>query len=645
VHPHSRLNSGTVKQDCWFVSLRFAYAGRLNLPGPGPEYAGSQQLTVLPIMARVLLPTLIFVMLVARAAPQITPLPGEFDGPAELPRVYVESSLSVTPAPGRTWSIGAGEDLSKVLSKASCGDTVELPAGATFSALLLPPKSCDDAHWIIIRTSAPDSKLPPEGTRLTPCYAGISSLPGRPEFNCKSTENVLAKIEFSGKGGSGPVTFAPGANHYRFIGLEITRAAPGVCVYNLVELKGPSDHIIFDRVWMHGTAQDETTRGIFLGPTRYVAVVDSFFSDFHCVARTGACTDAQAIAGGFGDPFGDHPMGPYKIANNFLEAAAENILFGGAKATVAPADIEIRHNYLFKPLTWMMGQPGFVGGRNGNPFIVKNIFELKSAQRVLFEGNILENSWGGFSQTGFGILLTPRNQPRGNEGLCPNCLVTDVTIRKCQMSHVASALQIANTVDGKGQLAAKDGGRYSIHDIVVDDIQPDLRKGFGIFAQVSMAPVGSAAPPLHDVKIDHVTAFPARAVVMVGGPATDPKMSGLSVTNSIFTTGNRPIVTTGGHPGINCSAMTGLMSAAAMLHTCFSSFDFEHNLLIGTAEDLPKDNKTVKNVGEVGFSNYRDGGGGDYHLSPQSKFKHAAADQKDVGADLDAIERAIAGLR
>ena len=597
--------------------------------------------TIVPVLFLVVVVLAIPGQLQTLTSPQASPDSANFDGPAELPRVYLESSLRATPAPGKTISVRAGEDPSKALSKASCGDTVELQAGAAFSSLLIPEKNCDDPHWIIVRTSAPDSKLPPEGTRLTPCYAGVSSLPGRPDLHCASTENVLAKIEFAGKGGSGPISFASGANHYRFIGLEITRAPSGGCVYNLIEFKGPAHHLIFDRLWMHGTAQEETTRGIALGPTRYLAVVDSFFNDFHCVARTGACTDAQALAGGLGDA----PMGPYKIVNNFLEGAAENILFGGGAAATVPADIEIRHNYLFKPMTWMMGQPGFVGGRDGSPFIVKNLFELKSAQRVLFEGNVLENSWGGFSQTGFGILLTPRNQPRGNEGLCPECLVTDVTIRKCQMSHVGSAFQIANPVDGKGQVAPKDGGRYSIHDIVVDDIQPALRKGFGVFAQVSTAPVGSVAPPLHDVKIDHVTAFPAQAVFMIGGPATDRKMSGFSVTNSIFTTGNRPIVTTGGNPGINCSAMTGRMSAAAMLRSCFSSFDFQHNLLIGTAEDLPKDNNTVKNPADAGFASYRDDGGGDYHLSPHSKFRRSAADQKDVGADLDAIEQAITGVR
>jgi hypothetical protein len=61
--------------------------------------------------------------------------------------------------------------------------------------------------------------------------------------------------------------------------------------------------------------------------------------------------------------------------------------------TTIPTDIEIRRNHMFKPLTWMAGQPGFVGGVNTNPakcvqlnttgycpFVVKNLFELKNAE-------------------------------------------------------------------------------------------------------------------------------------------------------------------------------------------------------------------------------------------------------------------------
>ncbi len=476
---------------------------------------------------------------------------------------------------------------------------------------------------------------------MTPCYAGVSSLPGRPPFQCASTEDVLAKIEFDKKGGSGPVLLEPGANHYRLIGLEVTRSSTLAVVYNLIGPdKGAADHIIFDRMWIHGTAHEETVRGIMLSHLRYVAVVDSYFSDFHCVARTGACVDSQAIAGGLGDD----AMSTFKIIDNFLEAAGECLLLGGGEATATPTDIEVRRNHMFKPMTWMKGQRGFVGGIDGSPFVVKNFFELKNARRVLFEGNLLENNWGGFSQAGFAILLTPKNQARGKESICPSCLVTDVTIRNCRISHVGDGLQISNGVSDSGG-AAKDGGRYSIHDIVVDDIQPDLYSGFGAFAQISMTPGISESPRLHDVAIDHVTAFPARAVFIIGGPRNDPRMSGLSITNSIFGTGIKPFATTGGGVEKNCGAMPDAKAPDTVFRDCFSSYTFHDNVIVNGGGGWPKDNKTPKKMADVGFANYKGGNGGDYRLSASSKFAHAAADQKDTGADLEAIDQATKGVQ
>ncbi|MBL7983473.1 MAG: hypothetical protein JNM91_00675, partial [Flavobacteriales bacterium] len=55
---------------------------------------------------------------------------------------------------------------------------------------------------------------------------------------------------------------------------------------------------------------------------------------------------------------------------------------------------------------------------------MKNIFELKNAQRVLVEGNILQNNWAD-CQNGFAVLITPRTQ----SGASMWCRVTDVTWR------------------------------------------------------------------------------------------------------------------------------------------------------------------------------------------------------------------------
>jgi hypothetical protein len=263
---------------------------------------------------------------------------------------------------------------------------------------------------------------------------------------------------------------------------------------------------------------------------------------------------------------------------------------------------------------------------------------------VLFESNILENSWGGFSQAGFAILLTPKNQALHAGNVCPSCQVTDVTIRKCTISHVGGGLVLGNGVSDNGG-AARDGGRYSIHDVVVDDIQPDLYNGFGVFAQISMTPGISASPRLHDVSIDHVTAFTPRILFLIGGPRLDPRMTALSITNSIFTAGTQRIATTGGGVDRNCSAMPQGRAPESVFHDCFVPYTFHHNVIIGGGGGWPKDNQTPGSVAEVGFANYKNGNGGDYRLSSGSKFKHAGADRKDVGADLDAIDQATLGVQ
>lgn len=562
-----------------------------------------------------------------------------FDGPAELPRVNVQSSLASTPAPGRVFQVGESDNLQAAIDDAKCGDTLKLQAGAAFHGVFrLPAKPCDDAHWIILRTSSPDNTLPPEGMRITPCYAGVPSLPGRPDFHCVSARNVMAKIEFAGNGESGPILFLSGANHYRLIGLEVARAKPQFHMRNLIQPDAPestANYLVFDRLWLHGTAQDETKGGIHLSGTTYVAIVDSYFTDFHCIAKHGSCTDAQAINGGGGDA----PGGPYKIVNNFLEASGQSIMFGGAPGSTTPADIEIRHNYLFKPLMWRSGEHDFVASYTGDAFIVKNQFELKNAQRVLFEDNVLDNCWGGFTQTGFSIVLTPANQA----GKCPECRVTDITIRYNLIRHVAGVFDIGNVM-GKQQAPSSGGERYSIHDLLVDDIDGKKYGGFGSFAMII-----SNAPPLKSVHIEHITAFPQRAVFSVLNRGA--KIEDFVISNSIFTAGNRQIMGAGGGP-TNCAQ--GRDDPAAVLRNCFSNAIFSNNVIIGGTGSWPHDNILVKDDKDAGLRQFNGGNGGDYRLcrgkddggscNKSSPPLRKGSDGKAIGADIDGIEKAIAGV-
>jgi len=539
--------------------------------------------------------------------------------------------------------VKAGDDLQQALDKAKCGDTLKLEAGAVYrGSFTFPHKECDSSHWITVRTSTADESLPAEGMRITPCYAGVASLPGRPDFHCAAARNVMAKIEFDGKAGSGPLRFAAGANHYRFIGLEITRGNPGASITALAlgdEDKG-ADHLVFDRVWMHGTAQDETTRGIGMRGMTYVAVADSFFTDFHCIAVVGACTDSQTVSnGGYSSP-----GGPYKIVNNFLEAAGENMLFGGSPATMVPADIEIRHNYLFKPMIWKQGEPGFVGGPDGHPFIVKNNFELKNGQRVLFEGNILEGSWGGFSQTGFSILLTPKNQSgQNNTAICPICRVTDVTIRYNRVTNVAGVLQIANIRSDAGGVSS-GGERYSIHDLVADNVHSKDYGGFGPFLLLL-----AVIPPLHDVQISHITAFVPGALISITHPGNEG-IANFSLTNSILSTcGEKPSVFSAGGGPENCAYQPAKQGPEGVFEHCSAKGNFSQNIIIGSDAKWPKGNMGFGNAKAAGLTALQPGGSalrlcratGQEPCKKVSPAIGAASDGKDIGADIDAIEKAV----
>ena len=130
-------------------------------------------------------------------------------------------------------------------------------------------------------------------------------------------------------------------------------------------------HITFDRCYVHGTSTGNVVRGLAANSAT-TAVVDSYFADFHAES-----SDSQAIAMWNGP-------GPSKFVNNHLQGAAENFLLGGASPTIpnlVPSDIEIRRNYFAKPLSWNPDDPSYAG----IPWVVKNLIEIKNAQRVLID--------------------------------------------------------------------------------------------------------------------------------------------------------------------------------------------------------------------------------------------------------------------
>ena len=237
----------------------------------------------------------------------------EKDGPAQLPKSCYYAGMDGTPSSGKRIRVGADSDLYAAVESAKCGDTLLLAAGAWFEIKDLPAKKCDDQHYITIRTDTPDSKLPPEGTRISPAWAGVSESAGQARLRTANRRTGQADVD------AGRLKCLPGAtigDHYRFIGVEWV-SKPGARIARLVTTEG-ADHVIFDRNWLHPPNGEEMNKGIgMIHGTRFIAVINSYLSGFHCVARTGTCTDSSAVGGGNGDV----PISTLKIYNNFLEAA------------------------------------------------------------------------------------------------------------------------------------------------------------------------------------------------------------------------------------------------------------------------------------------------------------------------------------
>lgn len=259
------------------------------------------------------------------------------------------------PAEARTVRVPAGGDLQRAIDHARRGDVIQLARGATYNGpFTLPAKP--GRRWITIR-----------GARRLRGRAGPRQAATLPDL-------------VSPGSGQPAVRTAPGAHHWRLQGLEIRKTG---LVYELVALGSTGaeqdrraevpHHLVLDRVYVHGDRGGELKRGIALN-SAHTRIVRSTVSEVGVKGQ-----DSQAI-GGWNGP------GPFLIAHNRLQGAAENVMFGGATPSIpnlVPSDITVRDNLIDKPLEW----------KRSDRCTVKNLFELKNARRVRVVHNVFRHNW------------------------------------------------------------------------------------------------------------------------------------------------------------------------------------------------------------------------------------------------------------
>jgi hypothetical protein len=282
------------------------------------------------------------------------------------------------------------------------------------------------------------------------------------------------------------------------------------------------DDIAFDRCYFAGSPGEGTKKGL-LANGRHIVVTNSYFKDFKDTAN-----DAQAIAMWNG-------AGPLTIVNNYLEGSGENLMIGGGDPTISglvPADITIRGNHFFKPTAWTSETSTQSGAPRGKKWRIKNLFELKNAERVVFEGNVLENNWIQADQQGFAILLSPRNQSGG----CPWCRIKHVTVASNLVKNSIAGVKLLASDDlhpsGLLQNVLLQNNLFlNINANAVADTNPGDRAGRLIqITNPFRAASGGASPgePMN-VTVERNTAFAAREFSFSSGAPT----SGIVFRNNV----------------------------------------------------------------------------------------------------------------
>jgi len=487
-----------------------------------------------------------------------------------------------------TITVGAGGNLQAAIDAAKPGDTIVLQAGATFTGPF-KLRAKGGTSFITIQ-STPNATLPPVGTRITPAAAPL-----------------LAKIKSSTAGPA--LRTDAGATYWRVQLLEFLPVS-STSSANLVEfgaagtsqstLSAVPQHLEMNRCYLHGDPSYGQRRGLALnsGDTR---VADSYFADFK-----GLNQDTQAILGWNGP-------GPFVIDNNYLEAAGENIMFGGTDPAIPnliPTGITLRHNLISKPLKWM-----------NEAWTVKNLVEFKNAENVLVERNVIENNWAA-GQQGYSILFTPRNQ----SNTAPWVIVKNVTIQNNIIRHVAAVFNVL----GYDNLAPSQ----QTQDITLrNNLIYDVSTSYAIPnhpANGRLAVIG-AGPK--NITIDHNTVDNngSSTIFIYGGATpTGVHILGFELTNNLLRSNAYAVY--GDKYGEGNVAFANYTPSPIVLHNTFAN---ESAKLYPVGNDSPTTAQWLADFAGVSAANYQ--------LVSSSLSNNAGTDGKDLGVDFTELSAAMNG--
>ena len=246
----------------------------------------------------------------------------------------------------------------------------------------------------------------------------------------------------------------------------------------------------------------------------------------------------------------------------------------------------------------------------GTKWTVKNIFELKNAEHVIVDGNIMENVWQA-GQYGYAIVLTPRNQ----NGTAPWVRLRDITITNNVVRHASGVLQLAG-YDVNSPTQQTRG--VTVRNNLFYDINPGT---WGGSAKAFLIGDGPA-----DVVIDHNTIIHTNtSVVYAYGSQT---INGFVYTNNISKHGTYGIMGEGGRSG------------QYSIDKYFPGSTITYNVLAGgPAASYPKPN-AFPTLAQWNAS-FANAAADDYRLITASVFYASGGAGSIPGADIGAVSAAV----
>ncbi len=459
---------------------------------------------------------------------------------------------------------------------------IRVPAGFVFNdPLILPART--STNYITIRVA--DLTNLPQNVRVT-----------------AADKAKLFRMNMRGAGSSGSnngVEMSYGAQYYRIIGLEIRKTVSetntdmigSMFVSNSVN----QNHVIFDRVLLDGNGF-ETRKGAVLNGEALSLLNSSILN----IKARGV--ETKAVANWKGG-------GPIAVINNRLEAAAINSLIGGSPVSGVNEVLDgyvFRGNYVWKNPAWL-----------GQGYGIKNLWELKHGFNTVAVGNIMENSYSE-GQSGEAILIKSQT----DEG-CAYCEVRNVDFRNNKILNVRAGFNVINLQAFNAPYPA-----YANHIRFVNNFwqqtsgRGNLSQGADYFEIIhnTFTTIDS-----NDAPVSGFIEYRAGS----SGVPENYKAPGYKLLNNLV------------YDAVYGIALRSDTGDGINVLNNYLANDWEVRKNVFGA--LRVDNRPANNYYPATIkSDFVDYAGGNFSLKPNSPYKHAATDGKDIGADMTTLNSSIA---